>query len=170
MLEDTPRTFIGATTFQVTGMTCGHCQRAVTEEISRIPGIQGVTVDLATGSVTVTATQPVDRTDVAHAVGEAGYTLIPQGTTMTTATSSSSTCTLDIGGMTCASCVRHVEKALSRIDGVNSAEVNLATEPATVSFAPQAAGLSELTAAVAAAGYTATPRHAADAQPAPRGD
>jgi copper chaperone CopZ len=77
MLEDTPRTFIGATTFQVTGMTCGHCRRAVTEEISRIAGIQGVAVDLATGNVTVTATKPVDRTDVAHAVGEAGYTLIP---------------------------------------------------------------------------------------------
>ena len=77
MLEDTPRTFVGATTFQVTGMTCGHCQRAVTEEISRIPGIQSVAVDLATGTVTVTATQPVDRTDVAHAVGEAGYTLTP---------------------------------------------------------------------------------------------
>ena len=80
---------------------------------------------------------------------------------MTTATSSSSTCTLDIGGMTCASCVRHVEKALSRIDGVDRAEVNLATEAATVSFDPQTAGLSELTTAVAAAGYTATPRHAA---------
>ena len=77
MLEDTPRTFIGATTFQVTGMTCGHCQRAVTEEISGIPGIQGVAVDLATGSVTVTATQPVDRTDVARAVAQSGYTLIP---------------------------------------------------------------------------------------------
>jgi copper chaperone CopZ len=77
MLENTPRTFVGATTFQVTGMTCGHCQRAVTEEISRVLGVQGITVDLATGSVTVTAAQPVDRTDVAHAVGEAGYTLIP---------------------------------------------------------------------------------------------
>ena len=77
MLENTPRTFIGATTFQVTGMTCGHCQRAVTEEISRVPGVQGITVDLATGSVTVTATQPVDRTDVALAVDKAGYTLIP---------------------------------------------------------------------------------------------
>ena len=77
MLEDTPRTFVGATTFQVVGMTCGHCQRAVTEEISRIAGIQGVTVDLATGSVTVTVTQPVDRADVARAVGEAGYTLTP---------------------------------------------------------------------------------------------
>jgi Cu+-exporting ATPase len=78
---------------------------------------------------------------------------------MTTATAS--TCTLDIGGMTCASCVRRVEKTLSRIDGVRSAEVNLATEVATVSFDPQTAGLSELTAAVAAAGYTATPRHTA---------
>jgi copper chaperone CopZ len=77
MLENTPRTFVGATTFQVTGMSCDHCQRAVTEEISRVPGVQGITVDLATGSVTVTATRPVDRADVAHAVGEAGYTLIP---------------------------------------------------------------------------------------------
>ena len=77
MLENTPRTFVGATTFQVTGMTCDHCQHAVTEEISRIPGIHGITVDLATGSVTVTATQPVDRADVTHAVGEAGYTLTP---------------------------------------------------------------------------------------------
>ena len=77
MLDSTPRTFIGATTFQVTGMTCDHCQRAVTDEISRIPGVQGVAVDLDTGSVTVTATQPVDRANVALAVGEAGYTLIP---------------------------------------------------------------------------------------------
>lgn len=77
MLENTPRIFISVTTFQVTGMSCDHCQRAVTDEIGRIPSVQGVAVDLATGSVTVTATQPVDRADVAHAVSEAGYTLIP---------------------------------------------------------------------------------------------
>ena len=77
MLENTPRTFVGATTFQVTGMTCGHCRHAVTGEISRIPGIGGVAVDLASGSVTVTASQPVDRADIARAVDEAGYTLIP---------------------------------------------------------------------------------------------
>ncbi|HEU5265867.1 MAG TPA: heavy metal translocating P-type ATPase [Jatrophihabitans sp.] len=79
---------------------------------------------------------------------------------MSTATAfrTGSTCTLDIGGMTCASCVRRVEKALARVDGVHSAEVNLATEVATVSLDPQTAGLSELTAAVAAAGYTATTR------------
>ncbi|HEY7010489.1 MAG TPA: heavy metal translocating P-type ATPase [Jatrophihabitantaceae bacterium] len=90
-----------------------------------------------------------------------------QGTTMTTATGS--TCTLEIGGMTCASCVRRVEKALSRIDGVERAEVNLATEAATVDFDPQSVGLEEITAAVARAGYTATTRHAADPQ-APQPD
>ena len=61
MLDSTPRTFIGATTFQVTGMTCGHCQRAVTEEISRIPGIQGVGVDLATGSRAVSSAAATSR-------------------------------------------------------------------------------------------------------------
>ena len=77
MLSETPRTFIGTTTFQVTGMTCDHCKRAVTEEISGIAGVQDVSVDLATGSVTVTAAAPVDRADIAGAVDEAGYTLVP---------------------------------------------------------------------------------------------
>jgi copper chaperone CopZ len=77
MLSGTPRTFIGSTTFTVTGMTCDHCQRAVTEEIAGVAGVESVDVDLATGSVTVTATQPVDRADIAAAVDEAGYTLVP---------------------------------------------------------------------------------------------
>jgi copper chaperone CopZ len=77
MLSSTPRTFIGSTTFQVTGMTCAHCRRAVTEEISAVGGVDSVTVDLATGTVTVTAAQPVDRADIAAAVDEAGYALVP---------------------------------------------------------------------------------------------
>jgi copper chaperone CopZ len=77
MLSSTPRTFIGSTTFQVTGMTCAHCQRAVTAEIADVDGVESVTVDLASGTVTVTATQPVDRADIAAAVDEAGYALVP---------------------------------------------------------------------------------------------
>ena len=76
MLTDTPRTFIGSTTFAVTGMTCAHCQRAVTEEISAVAGVESVVVDLATGMVTVTTTRPVDRADIAAAVDEAGYVLV----------------------------------------------------------------------------------------------
>jgi Cu+-exporting ATPase len=75
-----------------------------------------------------------------------------------TATEATASCTLDIGGMTCASCVGRVEKALNRVDGVAAAEVNLATEAATVRFDPGQVGLAELTAAVSRAGYTATPR------------
>jgi copper chaperone CopZ len=73
MLSSTPRTFIGATTFSVTGMTCEHCRRAVTAEIAAVDGVETVTVDLASGIVTVTADRPVDRADIAAAVDEAGY-------------------------------------------------------------------------------------------------
>jgi copper chaperone CopZ len=77
MLSSTPRTFIGSTTFTVTGMTCAHCRRAVTEEISSVPGVESVSVDLATGTVSVTASRPTDRADIAGAVAEAGYALVP---------------------------------------------------------------------------------------------
>jgi P-type Cu+ transporter len=91
-------------------------------------------------------------------------------TAPTAAPSSSASCTLDIGGMTCASCVGRVEKALRRVDGVAAAEVNLATEVATVRFDPASVGLEELTAAVSKAGYTATRRREARAaEPATSG-
>jgi copper chaperone CopZ len=75
MLNATPRTFVGTTAFQVTGMTCAHCQHAVTSEIAAVDGVDTVRVDLASGTVTVTAGRPVDRADIAAAVDEAGYTL-----------------------------------------------------------------------------------------------
>ena len=77
MLYNTPRTFVGSTTFTVTGMTCAHCERAITQEISAGAGVESVAVDVATGTVTVSATQPVDRADIAAAVDEAGYALVP---------------------------------------------------------------------------------------------
>ncbi len=69
-------------------------------------------------------------------------------------------CTLEIGGMTCASCVGRVQKALTRAEGVVTAEVNLATETAAVTFDPASTDLEALSAAVARAGYTAAPRMA----------
>ena len=77
MLSDTPRTFIGSTTFAVTGMTCEHCRRAVTQEISAVDGVESVDVDLASGTVSVRTARPVDRADIAAAVDEAGYALVP---------------------------------------------------------------------------------------------
>ncbi|MCV2491820.1 heavy metal translocating P-type ATPase [Geodermatophilus sp. YIM 151500] len=68
------------------------------------------------------------------------------------------TCALDIGGMTCASCVARVEKALQRLDGVLDARVNLATGTATVDHDPTRVGTADFARAAEAAGYTATPR------------
>jgi len=65
------------TTYTVTGMTCEHCVRAVSEEVGRIPGVQRVDVDLATGRVDVEAEGPVDRQAFAAAVDEAGYEVAP---------------------------------------------------------------------------------------------
>ncbi len=82
-------------------------------------------------------------------------------TTPATGTTQAAECvetSLNIGGMTCASCVRRVEKTLTRVDGVVAASVNLANETATVSYDPAFTSLDALTTAVAKSGYTAAPR------------
>jgi copper ion binding protein len=60
-------------TYTVTGMTCGHCVGAVTEEVSQVPGVTAVDVDLDSGGLTVTSDAPVDEAAVRTAVEEAGY-------------------------------------------------------------------------------------------------
>ncbi|MDR7085568.1 copper chaperone CopZ [Aeromicrobium panaciterrae] len=65
-------------TYSVVGMTCGHCVAAVTEELTALDGVTGVSVDLVAGGtspVTVTSTDPLDAALVAEAVDEAGYAL-----------------------------------------------------------------------------------------------
>ena len=62
-------------TYSVEGMTCGHCVNAVTGEVTKVPGIQEVSVDLAAKTVTVTG-DPIDDTAIAAAVDEAGYSLV----------------------------------------------------------------------------------------------
>ena len=61
------------TIYTVTGMTCGHCANAVTEEVGKINGVESVTVDLPTGAVTVVSTVTPSDEAVRAAVDEAGY-------------------------------------------------------------------------------------------------
>ena len=63
-------------TYTVSGMTCSHCVASVTEEVTKIPGVTDVQVDLTTGAVTVASQSPVDNTVVKDAVEEAGYELV----------------------------------------------------------------------------------------------
>ncbi len=65
-------------TYDVTGMTCGHCVASVDSELRSVPGVTDVSIDLVAGGtsrVTITSAAPLPRDDVAAAVDEAGYTL-----------------------------------------------------------------------------------------------
>ena len=59
--------------FQVTGMTCGHCESAVRGEVSKLGGIAQVDVSASSGRLVITAVEPLDDADVIAAVDEAGY-------------------------------------------------------------------------------------------------
>ncbi|OKK19597.1 copper-transporting ATPase [Streptomyces sp. CB00455] len=61
------------TVYRVTGMTCGHCEGAVTAELSALPGVDSVKAVAATGEVTVVCAAPLADEDVRSAVDEAGY-------------------------------------------------------------------------------------------------
>ena len=131
-------------TFPVSGMTCASCVMHVEGALREVPGVQSVQVNLATEKATLelgTQEEPSIESLVA-AVEDAGYGIPPERLT------------LNIGGMTCASCVLHVEEALLEVPGVQKVQVNLATEKAAVEFVPGVASLEALRAAVEDAGYT----------------
>ena len=67
---------MSTSTYTVVGMTCGHCVSSVTEEVTQVPGVTDVDVDLATGGLTVTSDAPVDDTAIQAAVEEAGYSVV----------------------------------------------------------------------------------------------
>ncbi|MEU0938883.1 cation transporter [Embleya sp. NPDC005971] len=66
-----------ATTYTVTGMTCGHCVSSVRAQVGLLDGVTDVAVDLASGRVTVTSDTALAETAVAAAIDEAGYALVP---------------------------------------------------------------------------------------------
>ncbi|WP_340530300.1 heavy metal translocating P-type ATPase, partial [Cupriavidus necator] len=129
----------------VDGMTCASCVRRVENALARVPGVRDVAVNLATEAATLRADSGAVLPAAARAVADAGYT-VPQDTIE-----------LNIADMTCASCVGRVEKALRAVPGVMDAQVNLATERASVTLLRGAADTAALVAAVARAGYGATP-------------
>ncbi|MFQ5858796.1 MAG: HAD-IC family P-type ATPase, partial [Anaerolineae bacterium] len=129
-------------TLPVEGMTCASCVGHVERALRKVAGVEAANVNLATERASVTFDP--QRSSVAHlvaAVHDAGYDVPTESTT------------LSIRGMTCASCVGHVERALKKVDGVISAGVNLATEKATVTYLPGVVGVAEMRQAVADAGY-----------------
>lgn len=136
-------------TLPIDGMTCASCVGRVERALKRLPGVESASVNLATESATVQANCPLP--DLVSTVQAAGYD-VPRRERQ-----------LRIEGMTCASCVSRVEKALLRVPGVMQASVNLATETATVTVL-QGVGDAALLGAVRDAGYTG---HLPEAHAAP---
>jgi copper chaperone len=64
---------MSTTEFQVTGMTCGHCEMSVREEVGEVPGLEVIEVSHQSGKLVVSSDQPVDDSAVIAAVEEAGY-------------------------------------------------------------------------------------------------
>ncbi len=135
----------------VSGMTCASCVMRVEKKLKKIPGVSDAAINLATEHAVITY-DPTKATPAAlvSAVEAAGYgaAIQEEDEPLTT--------TLAIEGMTCASCVMRVERALKKVPGVDAASVNLATERANVTLGGQAT-IDDLLTAVEKAGYHAQP-------------
>ncbi|HDL6378572.1 TPA: copper-translocating P-type ATPase, partial [Pseudomonas aeruginosa] len=131
-----------AISLPIEGMTCASCVGRVEAALAKVEGVASVSVNLATERADIRLNRPVDRMALIQAIEKVGYD-VPQGTIE-----------LAIGGMTCASCVGRVEKALKAVPGVTEAVVNLATERATVRGV---AAVADLIAAIEKVGYEANP-------------
>jgi Cu+-exporting ATPase len=128
---------------QVTGMSCASCVGRVEKALQAVAGVRSASVNPATEQATVIAEPSLTTEALAAAVRQAGYAL------------ASREVLLRIGGMSCASCVGRVEKALRKLPGVLSASVNLATETAALRVLSTVA-VSALIEAVERAGYSAS--------------
>lgn len=62
--------------YVVTGMTCGHCEASVREEVSEVAGVQSVEVSADAGTLIVTSSRPIDDVRILTAVDEAGYSAV----------------------------------------------------------------------------------------------
>ena len=129
--------------FPVDGMTCASCVGRVERALAAVPGVATAQVNLATETALVEAAPATEAAALWAAVERAGYA-VPRDAA-----------DLAIDGMTCASCVGRVERALLSVPGVLAASVNLATSHAHVERTPGTAALAELLAAVHRGGYEA---------------
>ena len=117
-------------TLPIGGMSCASCAARIEKGLRNLSGIKEANVNLATEKAVVTYDpQVLNEEGLIRTIEDLGYKVpLPEN--------KSEKMVISVGGMTCAACVRKVEKALAALDGVSEASVNLATEKATVLYQP----------------------------------
>ena len=132
----------------ITGMTCASCAKAVERSVSKIEGIDSANVNIATEKLTVEfVDSKTDVIKIKEAVKKAGYGIQELN--------ENREILLPIAGMTCASCVKAVERAIGKLEGIKEVSVNLATEKAKVVYDTSKVRISQIKDVVAKAGYKA---------------
>jgi Cu+-exporting ATPase len=125
---------------RIKGMTCASCVFRIEKAVQKVDGVNSISVNLANETARVSLAEQTALPRVLEAIEKAGYEV------------DTSEFELSVQGMTCASCVRRIEKALAKVPGVQAATVNLATERAKVSFTSGKVSAEDLIQAIEKAG------------------
>ncbi len=134
--------------FSIRGMTCAACAQRIEKTVRKLSGIGQASVNLASEKLFVEYDESaLPLSTIKEAVSKIGYEVVEK--------QDHTNVTIPIGDMTCAACAQRVEKAIRKLEGVNSVSVNFATEKATVSYDPQQVRLSAIRGAIEKAGYKA---------------
>lgn len=130
-------------TYQVSGMTCASCASHIEKALNKLEGLSSASVNLVLEKVTIEYDESkLGFEDFSKAVSNAGYSLI-----------NSEEHQYLVKGMTCASCASNIEKGLRKVDGVNSASVNLVTEKLTISYDEELLNFNKINKVVKDIGY-----------------
>jgi Cu+-exporting ATPase len=134
-------------TLTIGGMTCAACAGRIEKTVRKIEGVAAASVNLASEKLFVEYHDTQTLSSIKEAVVKIGYQVLekPRGAAVT----------IPIGGMTCAACAARIEKAVGKLEGVEKAAVNLATEKATVLYNPAVVRVSAIKASIEKAGYKA---------------
>ena len=131
-------------TLKIEGMHCAACSSRVEKALNNSEGIKEANVNLSTEKAYITFDPEIaDRNDLIDAVKESGYEVNQDKEKVI----------FDIGGMSCASCAQTIEKNLKAMDGVFSADVNIATDRGTVVYNPSELDREEFAEIVKQSGY-----------------
>lgn len=133
---------------KINGMTCAACAKAVERATKKLEGVTESNVNFATEKLNITYDETkLTVEDIKSAVSKAGYEAIEE--------IADKEVVIPIQGMTCAACVKTVERVVGKLNGVENVSVNFATEKASIKYNPKTIRLSEIKQAIVKAGYKA---------------